>query len=400
MKRIKKRFIVLGAILLAIVVGVSAVLIMNRPLSKSEMNAAIQKELGKVVSRNNEITSAVLTIYSDKLGLDESYVTGMTGPGLSEPVTADYSFFTASVGKVFTSVVFGMMMEEGTIQYDDPITKYLDDTVLDGLFVYEGVDYRDQVTILQLLKHTSGVGDYFEDPVTKGDTMLTLVVDEKDRIWSPLELVAFTRDNQKAVARPGEEFHYSDTGYILLGLVAESVTGQEFHEILQDKIIAPLMMDDTYLMFKSAPENSPDHDILEVYLDGRDMSKENSMSIDWAGGGIVSTMSDLLIFSKALNTGRLVSMETLSLMTEFDNQYLKGVNYGIGLMEFDFGGFLFFLDGMPNIYGGVGTTSTFVMYDKVNDIHIIANFGALDFMDKSVPFLISVLMLVDRLEKQ
>lgn len=250
------------------------------------------------------------------------------------------------------------------------------------------------------MKHTSGVGDYFEDPVTKGDTMIHLLLEDKNKMWSPLELVAFTRENQEAVGRPGEKFHYSDTGYTLLGLIAESATGRKYHELLHDLIFDPLSMNDTYLIFKSEPENTPKHDMLEVYADGTDLSKENSMSIAWADGGIVSTMSDLLIFSKALNTGRLVSMELLARMTEFDGEYRKGVNYGIGLMEFDFGGFSKFLEDMPDIYGGVGSTSTFMLYDKENDMYIIANFGSLGFMEKSVPVLINVLLLVDRLKTQ
>jgi len=249
------------------------------------------------------------------------------------------------------------------------------------------------------LKHTSGVGDYFEDPVTKGDTMIHLLLEDKNKMWSPLELVAFTRENQKAVGRPGEIFHYSDTGYTLLGLIAESATGRKYNQLLHDFIIDPLSMNDTYLIFKSDPVNVPELNMLEVYADGTDLSRENSLSVAWADGGIVSTMSDLLIFNKALNTGRLVSMETLARMTEFDNEYRSGVHYGIGVMEFDFGGFSFFLEDMPNMHGGVGSTSSFMLYDKENDIHIIAHFGSLDFMEKSVPVLINVLLLVDRLRK-
>ena len=399
MKKIKKRYYVLLSVLLVLIIGIVTVNVLFGPLSKKEVHDAIQKELEGVVNRNDEITSVVLTIYSDKNNINETFAVGTTGPDGSEPVTADLSYYTASIGKTFTSTLIGMLCEEGRISYEDPVSLYLDEQVLDGLFVFDGIDYQEQVTIIQLLQHMSGVGDYFEDPVTQGKTMLEMLQTEQNRMWTPLELLAFTRDNQESVARPDDKFHYSDTGYILLGLLIESVTGQEYHEVLHDRILTPLAMNDTYMLFKSEPANAQTHPMLEVYIDGVDYSNARSLSMDWTGGGIVSTMSDLLIFQKALHDGQLVSLDTLERMTNFDQKYRDGIYYGLGMMKFDFGGFSVFLENMPSIYGGVGSTSTFMMYDENNDTHIIANYGSLDFMEKSVPSLINIMLLLDRMEE-
>ncbi|NLF36040.1 MAG: serine hydrolase [Clostridiaceae bacterium] len=399
MKRIKKRYIILIACMLILAVGFLVLCIANRPLSKDEMNVIMDEELTKMVNENNEITSALLTIYSDKLNLNETYAAGNTGKDFAEAVTVNHPYYSASIGKTFTATLVGMLCEEGAISYDDLISTHLDDKLLEGLFIYEGVDYKDQVTVKQLLGHMSGIGDYYEDPVSQGPTMVELLKNEQDRIWTPLDLLSFTRENQKAIARPGETFHYSDTGYILLGFVIESVTGQNFHDVLHSKIFDPLGMNDTCLIFKSKPNNPQKYDILEVYIDGIDLSNTNALSFDWSGGGLVTTMSDLLTFNKALNKGELVSFDTLKLMTDFNQEYIKGVHYGLGMMEFNFGEFSVFLKGTPNIYGGVGDSSTFMMYDKINDIHIIGNFGSVNFMDKSVPYLANVLMLVDRLKE-
>lgn len=358
----------------------------------------MDKELTKMVNENNEITSALLTIYSDKLNLNETYAAGNTGKDFAEAVTVNHPYYSASIGKTFTASLVGILCEEGAISYDDLISTHLDDKLLESLFIYEGVDYKDQVTVRQLLGHMSGIGDYYEDPVSQGYTMVELLKNKQDKVWTPLDLLSFTRENQKAIARPGETFHYSDTGYILLGFVIESVTGQNFHDVLHSKILDPLEMNDTYLMFKSKPNNPRKYDILEVYIDGIDLSNTNALSFDWSGGGLVTTMSDLLTFNKALNKGELVSLDTLKLMTDFNQEYIPGVHYGLGMMEFNFGEFSAFLKGTPNIYGGVGDSSTFMMYDKTNDIHIIGNFGSVDFMEESVPFLANVLMLVDRLK--
>lgn len=399
MKHIKKRYIILIGFVLILMIGFIILSVANRPLSKDEMNIIIDEELTKMVNKNDEITSALLTVYSDKLHLNMAFAAGNTGKDLAEPVTVNHPYYSASIGKTFTSTLVGMLCEEGVISYDDLISRYLDDNLLEGLFVYEGVDYKDQVTIKQLLGHMSGIGDYYVDPVSQGDTMLEILIKKPDKLWTPLELISFTRENQKAIARPGEVFHYSDTGYILLGFMIESATGQEFHDVLHKKIIDPLGMNDTYLMFKSKPNNPPKYDILEVYVDGFNLSKTNALSFDWSGGGLVTTMSDLLIFNKALNNGKLVSFDTLKLMTDFNQEYINGVHYGLGIMEFNFGEFSFLFKGIPNIYGGVGDSSTFMMYDKTNDIHIIGNFGSVDFMEKSVPFLARVLMLVDCLKE-
>jgi D-alanyl-D-alanine carboxypeptidase len=347
----------------------------------------INKDLTKLVAENDEITSALLTIYSDKLDLNETYAVGKTGKDFTETVTANHPYYSASIGKTFTAALIGMLSEEGVIHFNDLISGYLDDELLAGLFVYEGADYKDKVTVKQLLGHMSGVGDYYEDPVTQGDTMVDLLLKEQDRIWTPLELLSFTRENQKAIARPGEVFHYSDTGYILLGFLIEAVTGQEFHEVLHERILDPLGMNDTYLIFRSEPTNPQKYDILEAYLKGVDLSDTNALSFDWSGGGLVTTMSDLLIFNKALNEGKLLGTDTFEQMKDFSNKYLDGVYYGLGMVEFRFGEFSFLLKGLPDIYGGVGDSSTFMMYDKTNDIHIIANFGSVDFMETSVPFL-------------
>ncbi len=295
MKRIKKRYLIPIAFVLIMMTGVIVLSIANGPLSKDEMNIMIDRELTNMVNEHDEISSALLTIYSDKLHLNETYAAGNTGKDFAEPVTVDHPYYSASIGKTFTAALIGMLCEDGGIRYDDFISRYLDDTLLEGLFVYEGVDYKDQVTIKQLLGHTSGIGDYYEDPVSQGDTMLEIIITDQNKVWSPHELVSFTREKQKAIARPGEVFHYSDTGYILLGFLIETVTGQQFHEVLHERIFDPLEMNHTNLIFKSKPNTSHKYDILEVYANGIDLSDTNALSFDWSGGGLVTTMRPVKI---------------------------------------------------------------------------------------------------------
>lgn len=393
----KKSIKVLIIVIAILALCMGTLMYIGRPLSKEDTITSIQKHLDKTIRDSVQISSIILTIYSETKDYNHTFVSGTTGTENRQVAPTD-RYHSASIGKTFTATIFGMLYEKGKLDYSDRITDYLSDEILKGLFIYQGVDYKDEVTIMHLLKHTSGVADFFEDPVIKGKPMLELIQDEPDRIWSPLELVAFSRQFQTAVNKPGEQMHYSDTGYVLLGLILEEATGMEYHEALHDMIFEPLDMNNSYLNFKSESQAQSEEDILEIWIDGTDFSQKNALSLDWAGGGIVSTTQDLLTFFKALHNGELVKDSTFNQMKQFNNEYRTGVYYGMGMMEFDFGDFSFFLEDLSNIYGGVGATGSFMMYDETNDTYIIANYGSFEFMDDSVESLANILMIYDRME--
>ncbi len=227
---------------------------------------------------------------------------------------------------------------------------------------------------------------------------MTLMVENPDHMWKPEELVAFSRDKQVSVGKPGEKMHYSDTGYVLLGLIIETVTGQTYHEQLHSGILQPLGMDDSYQILKSKPQNTQQYPLLSAWLGGTDLIETNALSIDWAGGGVVSTVDDMLLFYKALNEGNLVSREVYERMINFDKAYLDGIYYSEGMMEFRFGDLHPMLSSMPNLYGGVGATGTFVFYDAANDLYITCNYGSVIDMQNHVMNLISNLNTLSRIK--
>jgi D-alanyl-D-alanine carboxypeptidase len=359
------------------------------------VNKAIEDHLKKTVSKNKSISSALLTIYSERTGYFEQFAVGTVNKESKQPVKVDSPYHSASVGKTMCATLYGMLVDEGRISYDDKIVNWLDQDILEGLFVVDGKNYSNEVTIRQLLNHTSGVGDYFEDPVRSGPTMLELIITQPDHRFTPKELVAFTSENQFPVGKPGEVFNYSDTGYILLGMILEVIEGKPYAKILKERIFVPLKMENSYLLFHN--EEQIKEDILGIYVNNLDFSNKEALSVDWSGGGIVTTMSDLLIFMKALVNGELVSNETLGQMTYFDKQYDKGIRYGMGMMYFDFSELSFLLGSMSDVYGGVGSTGTYMFYDKAHDTYFIANFGSMDFMEKSIEELIKIRMIYDRM---
>lgn len=386
-------FKILVVILIFIMVVFGLVAYFNRPISKEKVNAEINEHLIKVVNKNETLSSALLTIYSNKTGYFEQFAVGTKNQYSDQPVQKDSQFHSASVGKTMCATVFGMLVDEDKISYDDKISNWLNGDILEGLFVVEGSDYSDQVTIRHLLSHTSGVGDYFEDPVINGKTMVEMMAANQDHLFTPKELIAFTRDNQEPIGKPGQQFHYSDTGYILLGLILEAIEEKPYAAILADRIFEPLGMKDSYLMFY----NDEPADILGIYVNGMDYSSKNALSIDWSGGGVVTTMEDLLTFMMALENGQLLSKEVYEQMTDFNESYDKGIYYGMGMMYFDFSEISLMLGSMTDVYGGMGATGVYMFYDPAEDTYFIANFGSLDFTEKSIEELIKIRMIYDRM---
>ncbi len=389
----KLRWKILAVVVLIGIIGFGVLTFMNRPVSEEAVREGIQNHLEELVAENDSLSSVLLTIYSDETGNLQQFATGTKNLSSDEPVRTDSQYHTASVGKTMNATVFGMLVDEDKISFDDKIKTWLDDDILEGLFVFNGTDYSDQVTIRHLLKHTSGVACYFGDPVKSGKMLMELIIDDPDLLFTPEELIAFTRDNQEPVGKPGQQFHYSDTGYILLGLILEAIEGKPYSDILEERIFEPLDMKNSYLMFyQEGPA-----DMLGIYLNGIDLSGRNALSVDWSGGSIVTTMDDLLTFMMALVNGELVSGEVYQQMTDFSESFDNGIYYGMGMMYFDFSELSFLLGSMTNVFGGMGITGTYMFYDQENDTYFIANFGSLDFTEKSIEELIKIRMLYDRM---
>ena len=196
----------------------------------------------------------------------------------------------------------------------------------------------------------------------------------------PQELVDFTWDNQSAIGPPGT-FGYTDTGYILLGLIIEMVSQNSLDSALADHIFTPLGMKDSYMLFSGKPIN-PEREIAPVRLHGNKLTLQ-MLSCDWAGGGIVSTTQDLLRFQRALWQGKLISKAFMQEMTTFNNVYRPGMHYGLGMMEVRFDGFFFLLRGLPRPLGHTGVFAVHMYYDAEHDLHVIMNFGNDTMMVKS-----------------
>ena len=248
-----------------------------------------------------------------------------------------------------------------------------------------------------LLNHTSGINDYFEEPGEGGQKIVNKVIKQPDHFFQPEELIDFTRKYQRPVGKPGQKFHYSDTGYILLGLLIENVSGMKVHEMLKQKIFEPLHMMDSYMLFYSQPLNEK-RPIADLWLEGHEVSDYSSLSVDWTGGGIISTLKDLSIFVKALNKGLIISKETLDRLYKFDYIYRRGIHYGYGFMSFQFGEFFPTLKNLPSLKGHMGILGSQMLYDEKSETCYISSFGSSDYPATSVRTMIQILSQIRRIQ--
>lgn len=354
-------------------------------LTKEEISNRFDKFFKKI--EHNTKSSIQILVESEKLDFHYNY----SSDEFNQP------FHIASIGKVFTATLIQILADKNKLSLQDPISKFLSNSELDRLFVFQNTDYSKEVTVEQLLTHSSGVGDYFADRVNFGKTISKRIVSEPNKKWTPNQLVDFTRERQQAVGAPGKIFHYSDTGYILLGLIIEAVSGKKFHENLHDEIFVPLKMNDSYLMFYSKPKNTI-KPIQKVWLNGKDVTNFASLSVDWSAGGIISTPRDLLAFAKGLRSGRLYSTQRLKIMETCNKKFRSGIYYGIGIMEIRFEEFFFLLKNLPRVKGHIGILSSHMFYDPDTESYIIMNFGSSKLMVKSFKALIEIVTRMKRMK--
>ncbi|MBA7500164.1 hypothetical protein ES704_03157 [subsurface metagenome] len=155
-------------------------------MRKEKVRSLIAEYFTKIVQKDPKIYNAYLLVHSEKLGIHLNIAEGSTG---NIPANTQQPYFIASIGKLFTSVLINILVEKGMISYEDTITQFLDNDLLQNLHIYKGKDYTSQIKIRHLLNHTSGLHDYFDDKPKQGKSMIDIIFDEPSRFWTPQETI-------------------------------------------------------------------------------------------------------------------------------------------------------------------------------------------------------------------
>ena len=253
-----------------------------------------------------------------------------------QPITQDMKFGIGSITKSFVATIILQLVEEGLLSLDNTI----------GDFITESYSHIDPaISIENLLRHRSGIFNY-----TNNDFFIEVLLSEDERVWTPEEILNYV---EAPLFSPDSNWSYSNTNYILLGLIIEKVTAQSLAENLKLRIFDRLDMVNSYLPAKDSisgliahPWSYLNRNTLRDLYD-IDFSMNALYSAAWAAGAMTSTAHDLTIFSHSIfNSDILLTQESKNQMLNFgmvDNGgFTHFVGYGLGIQSFQSNGIDFY----------------------------------------------------------
>ena len=253
-------------------------------------------------------------------GSSRATVSGVADGARGRPIRAGDRFRVGSVTKTFVAVVVLQLVAEGHVALDDTVEDRLPGVVPGG----------QAITVRQLLAHTSGLYDYVDDA-----RVFAPYAQDPAHAWSPRELVRIAVEHPAAFA-PGERYAYSSTNYLLLGLIAEAVTGRSLAEELPNARLraSPPTRTSYSPGYVTGPyvhgHRAPSHQGVVTGVP-RDTSGE-AATWTWAAGAIVSSADDVARFFGSLLEGRLLPPR---LLREMQTLVPAGqLRYGLGLAVF------------------------------------------------------------------
>jgi CubicO group peptidase (beta-lactamase class C family) len=310
---------------------ITAVYAMTCPTAAAQGgDVAMQVRMQQVVKShaiNHDFMGTVLVAKGDDVLLNRGY--GMADMSWHIPNTPDVKFRIGSVNKQFTAALVLLLQEDGKLWIDQPVSTYLPNAPATW----------KNITLANLLGHTSGIPDALSD--------------KQFLEWSMgphthEEVMAFYRDffrDEPLGFAPGSKFEYSSSNYVVLGMVIEKVSGKSYRDMLRERILEPLHMDNTGLDsnkrivdryargYKPVQTKSITETYVDRYARGYRRGKEGlvraramSMTVPWAAGSMYSTTGDLLWWERSLFGGKVLSDASLKAMTMLG----KG-SYGLGV---------------------------------------------------------------------
>jgi len=232
----------------------------------------------------------------------------------------DTKFNLGSMDKMFTAIAIMQLVEQGELSLYEKIGKYLPD--------YPTPEITDEITIHELLIHTSGLGNYFDSSV---------YLDMHDQIRSIDDYLSLFAD-EPLLFQSGSQFAYSNSGYIVLGLIIEAVSGQSYYEYVQEYIFVPSDMYDTacYELDAGTPNLAIGYTTLDWDRNDTGQINDNASMLPMRGGsagGCYSTTPDLLSFSNALLNNQLLNPESTALVMKGKIQIGDNVQYAYGFFN-------------------------------------------------------------------
>ena len=264
---------------------------------------------------------AALAAVTDSKGESAGVAVGKGSLETGQAPPLDGEVRIGSNTKTFVAVVVMQMVQEGKVGLDEPIETYLP-----GLIKGEGID-ASKITVRQLLQHTSGLPEYTDTVPGRSD-----IFQIKDHYAQPRDLLD-TALSKPAAFEPGTQWAYTNTNYVVLGMLIERVSQRPVGEQIDQRIIKKLGLSHTYF---PAPG---DRSIKGTHPQGYHLSAEGKLeditemdpAWGWAAGAMVSTPSELNTFFQAVFDGRLLTQASIDEMKKGVDTGSGGMVYGLGL---------------------------------------------------------------------
>ncbi len=281
-----------------------------------------------VDSLRNDIGAPGMSVaFVDRAGV-QTFAAGWSDKENQTLMHADHVLMNGSIGKTYVAAVLFKLIEQGQLDLLDSVKYFMTEYT-----EYHRLPNAEVLVIDHLLTHTSGLPRYVMDPA-----VWSFVVDDPDKIWTPVERLAYVLDAEP-IHEVGKGWGYSDTNYILLGMIIEKITGKKYEQVVKELILHPLGLAKTFINDRpNLPGLSSAYSGLsqlfqvqeKVALPGK---YTFNPQIEWTGGGISTTPTDVAKWTFWLHSGEVLSAESYQKMIEavtIADQFPDGGKYGRG----------------------------------------------------------------------
>jgi D-alanyl-D-alanine carboxypeptidase len=308
-----------------------------------DLDTRLQQVLGEFLAENPVAPGVVACILGP--GPDRCWAgaAGAAVRGDGRSLTPDHTFRIASNTKTYVAAAVLRLAEEGRLGLDDPLARHLPPDIA-AILAADGYDL-ESMTVRMVLSHTSGLFEHPADP-----RYAAAILADPHHVWTATEQIRRCVEWGGPVGQPGEKFSYSDTGYILLGLIVEQKTARSLGAAVRDLLDFPTLgLDATWWEIMETPPPGAGPRAHQYYGDLDTFGWHPSLDL-YGGGGLVSDAEDLARFTRSLLAGDVLQREsTLTAMTGSGTPA-----YRLGLAATDLEGRL--------AWGHTGFWNTFVFH--------------------------------------
>lgn len=295
--------------------------------SEKELREKIQFKLDSL--RESSGFPGATLAFNLKDGTLLKFATGLSNLENNIKMKPDDIMFTGSTGKTFVSAVVMQLFDENKIDFDTKISKYFGEESW-----FDSLPNSSDITVRMLLSHTGGLPRY-----AFGKEFWDIANSNPDKVWKPVELLSFVFNNEP-VHEAGKGWAYSDTDYIVIGMIIEKISNNTFYNELQSRVLGPLCLINTYpsdsrsikglisgYTGQGNPFNLPEKPLV-------DNKYVVNPQFEWCGGGLVTNSPDLARWAKNLYEGKVFSqkaMKELLIPHDFRTGQIAETGYGLGV---------------------------------------------------------------------